>query len=211
MVLYPIYYTVNAVACLLALLRWRHHAPPLRYQWAYLLLNLLSELYVACQATYSSDVTFIYNYVIIAEYGFYTWLIGSQFRSPAAKRVAYGSIAVFGLLGLLNLLVFSNLLEYNYCFLTRCLLFVISTCWYYYELYTEQALVHITRLPTFWISSGFFIFCMGSFFVMGLYALLRGEDRALANMLYTLILPSLNIILYTSYIMATLCNPAKRS
>ncbi len=211
MVLYILYYLTNAAACLLALLLWRKESIQLRFQWIYLLINLLSELYFTYEASLHINATYIYSLVIMVEYGFYTWLIGSQYESGNARIIAYSSIGLFIGFGLIHIIGYGNLLPYNYSFLLRCFLFVLSTGWYYYELYISTTTIHLTRLPLFWISSGFFIFCMGSFFVMGLYSLLRDVDIALANMFYQLIMPTLNIILYSAYIVATLCNLVKRN
>ena len=211
MALYIVYYTINFIACLICGVTWQHAPKPLRYQWIYLTINLVIELICHYMAAQDVDVTFLYNVVIPVEYGFFVYLIGSEWQDSRARNIAWASVVVLGLYSVVHLIFLRNYSVYNYGFLTRCVFMVIVISRHFYTLYVSDKVIYPTRQPSFWISCGFLIFCVGTFFVMGLYALLRTADLTLANEIYRTIMPLLNSLLYSTFIIAALCNQGKSS
>ena len=213
MILYAAYYIANALALLLSLIKWQKAEPALKYQWIYLAINLGSELlcHYLKYVEHLNKTTYltIYNVVIPIEYVFFMHLINTHIANKTVNRLINASMIVFTVYSFIYLLYLHKFYSFDFNFNTRSLLFICAICYYYYELYYSDELIQISREPVFWISSGFFIFCISSFFVMGLNAVLSGLNEQLANTIYQVVLPSLNIFLYITFIVAALCRPMR--
>ncbi|MEO6134675.1 MAG: hypothetical protein ABIP35_05950 [Ginsengibacter sp.] len=83
------------------------------------------------------------------------------------------------------------------------LLFSLSMSEKYFVLFDE---------PTFWIAAGLLIFSLGTIVIFGLYQYIRINHLTIKNRnLYSILMPFLNIILYSSYTYAFyLCSKKKK-
>ncbi len=204
--LYLLYYLANLIALISCAYRWRFSKWQLRFQWIYLLINLVSEFVCVYLKSKKIDFLFVYNLVILIEYISVISLFSSEIISIKIKQIAKVSILVFALFSLYNIAFLQEYFAFNYSYNIRSLLFILIIGYYFIELYLNLNIKNVTNYPDFWIGTGFFIFCIGSFFVMGLNFVLSELDYELSNTLYRTIIPILNIYLYLSYFRASLCN-----
>ena len=148
----------------------------------------------------------LYNVFTTVEFAYYFWLFATILHQTTVKKILYNLIWLFPLLALLNklfiqkgLLVF---LSFTYSF--GCLLIVAAAIMYFYELFQIEKSVDLIRERTFWISSGLLFFYTCSF---PLFAVTNffSAPTSVFRQNYNTISSLLNILLYSSFIIASLC------
>lgn len=208
-VLYYFYYVINLVAAILCFVAWNKAKKVLKFQWIYLLLNLISELSAHFLKNLKIDFLFIYNIFIPIEYICYISLLYSELKNKTVRKVVCQSNYIFCIVSVINLFFLERYFEYNYLYLLRCVIFIVFIAYYLYELYDSDEILNIGQIPTFWISIGFFVFCVSTFLIMGFNSLMSKIDFKLANSVYQSVIVSLNILLYGTFIIASLCTRRK--
>lgn len=209
MALYFIYYFINLLAVVSCFISWKNYKNPLRYQWVYLFLNLISEISAHFLKSEQISFLFIYNIFIPIEYAFFIVLLSVEIKNIIVKKISLQSVWIFSVIGFINLSFFEEYFIYNYLYLIRCVLFIVFISFYLYELYKSDEVILLAQIPTFWISIGFFVFCVSTLLIMGFNSLMSKIDFELANSLYQSIIVSLNILLYGTFIIASLCTKKK--
>lgn len=209
--LYFTYYIINLVAAMICFSAWKKEKVVFKFQWIYLSLNLLSELSAHFLKNLKIDFLFIYNIFIPIEFVFYISLLRSELKSKMIRKIAMQSNWFFCIIGAINLFFLQEYFEYNYLYMLRCVIFIVFIAYYFYELYDSDEVFSITQIPTFWISIGFFVFCVSTFLIMGFNSMMSKIDFELTNSVYQSIIVSLNILLYGTFIVASLCTQKKYS
>ncbi|OJY88182.1 MAG: hypothetical protein BGP13_06465 [Sphingobacteriales bacterium 40-81] len=87
---------------------------------------------------------------------------------------------------------------------TGTLIIVLSTIFYFYELFTSDKYINLARDPFFWICSGLLFFYSCGFPLFALNNFLSSSSNIFIKN-YTSIISLLNILLYSSFIIASLC------
>lgn len=88
---------------------------------------------------------------------------------------------------------------------------IILSCLWLFRMAIKDEVFSFFDEPLFWISSGFLIFCLGALVVMGMSQYIRIHQITIQNKpLYRVIMPMLNVILYTSFTYAFLLCRLKR-
>jgi hypothetical protein len=148
----------------------------------------------------------LYNIFTTFEFAYYFWLFKSILHQPAVKKILSGLIWLFPLLALLNkifiqkgLLIF---LSITYSF--GCLFIVAASIMYFYELFQMGKSVDLMRQRTFWISSGLLFYYTCGFPLFAVTNFFAAPTSVFVQ-IYNTISSLLNILLYSSFIIASLC------
>ena len=156
--------------------------------------NLLNHLYQPLEFTL---MILIYQRVII-----YSWF----------KKLVLPTILVFWSVSIGLSAGVEGLYEPNtLSFLIGSVLIIgLATIYHIQLLTTPGKETSIFRVPFFWINTGNLFFFLGTFFQMGLNTYLQDRAPDIAHELI-LINIAMNLILYTLYLIGTLCHTSSRS
>lgn len=175
-------------------------------------VDLISTYLIS--AGYNSNYFIINLYPLTAAplifYGFFTLLNLSSRNAAIYRIVATTACAAFFINyffgeGINKLNTFSILFFYFFnIFLSSGMLFKMAMREDYFLFVNE---------PAFWVSAGLLIFSLGALVVMGMNQFIRINQITIRNVtLYRIIMPVLNVILYSSFTYAfVLCGLRKKS
>lgn len=148
----------------------------------------------------------LYNIFTTFEFAYYFWLFKSILHQPAVKKILSTLIWLFPLLALLNkIFIQKGSLEFlSITYSIGCLSIVAAAIMYFYELFQMGKSVDLIRERAFWISSGLLFFYTCSF---PLFAVTNffAAPTSVFRQNYNSISSLLNILLYSSFIIASLC------
>jgi len=94
-------------------------------------------------------------------------------------------------------------------FSLEAIMLILWSTYYFYDLYNQDEVVGIGRLPEFWICTGILFFQTGAFFLMGLLNYLTRTSIDVATKLYS-INHLLNILLYSLYTIGFVCKVGQK-
>lgn len=130
-------------------------------------------------------------------------------------RALYIIIAlVYTLFSLYNYFFFQGTAYLNTLTVTiQQLITILLSCALLFQLATNEKYFVLSKEPYFWIAAGLLIFSLGTLVVIGMYQYIRINNLTIKNRsLYNVIMPVLNIVLYSAYTYAFyLCKPKKKS
>lgn len=142
-------------------------------------------------------------------YIFYKILnIGKDFRKIYIAIGISVSLLFFG-----NYLFFEGPMRLNtLTIIFQQMVTILLSCSVLFHLATNEKHFLLLREPYFWIASALMIFSLGALVVMGMNQYIRLNNLTIKNKaLYRVIMPVLNVILYSSYTYAFyLCKPKKK-
>jgi len=142
---------------------------------------------------------FIYNIYDIVTYTFFLFWFYSILKQK--KMVKFLMLIYF--IGLIFSLIFEdffNILNINYYIGTIIILILVVT--YFSSLLQKKEVIHFTKIPEFWISTGILVFNIGYLPIAFLLNFqLAQNDRVTIQIVILL----LNVILYGCFIKAFLC------
>lgn len=101
--------------------------------------------------------------------------------------------------------IFGNI-GFNFCTIILC-------CTWLFKMAIKEEVFNFFDEPLFWVASGLLIFCLGALVVMGMSQFIRINHITIQNKpLYRVIMPMLNVVLYSSFTYAfLLCRLKKKS
>jgi len=173
----------------------------------FLLLTVIVEFigYLSGDFAAKNQNYWLYNIFTAIEFIFYTFLFAENFKLPILKKAAYLFMPLLVCFSIIN----SRFLQGPDHFHTYTLLFgsffmVFFCCCYFYEwVLPEQITLNLVKQPFFWICVGLLLFYLGSVIINALYEYLRSSDMDKeGRRIYGLINRSLNVILYSSFIIS---------
>lgn len=158
----------------------------------------------------------IYNIFTTIEFIFYSSVFYNQFRKEYFKKIVTFFIPAFTFLVIINLAFIQGLNKtfHTYTFLLGSFFVVVFCCCFFYEsVLPERIDEQLSKQPFFWISSGLLIYYLGSVIINALFDYLTTNDMKIEGMrIYGIINNSLNVILYTSFIISFfLCPDNKKT
>lgn len=162
--------------------------------------------YIAVRMSYKGINTIaLYNIFTTIEFVFYLWMFSQIIQHPVIKKMLYNCLWMYPIVFLMNRLFIQKGEQYHT--LTAglgSLLIVLAAIFYFYELFQSEKSVDLAREPSFWISSGLLFFYSCSFPLYSLISYFYSPSNKIVNYLVSLS-SLLNILLYSSFIVAFLC------
>lgn len=171
----------------------------------YLLVTFIIEFIGGWRNDQGKVTVTLYNVFITIEFVFYFWLLRNMIRNRFAKLLLLHSLWLYPLLVILNKLFLQKGLQFHTITVCLgCLLIVMATITYFFELFQFDKPVDLVREPSFWICSGLLFFYACTFPLYALINFLRDPSNIIIKNLAS-IFAIVNILLYSSFIIAALC------
>jgi hypothetical protein len=167
----------------------------------FLFLTMVVEII----AHYIKNNNPIYGFFGIVEFVFYFTILRAILKSPTVKRIILWVIWAYPLISIANIFFIQGITIFpTITHSLGCLLIVIMTIYYFFELFQLPQAINLSRDPAFWICSGLLFFYCCSFPIFGMAKLLASAPLFNRQTL-GVILDLLNILLYSSFTIAFLC------
>lgn len=151
------------------------------------------------------NATLLYNVFTTLEFEFYLFLLLNIIQNPRFRKVIFYCICFYPVLVATNISLIQVNTFHSITYAFGCLLIVAVCIYFFFELFQYPKSVDLKREPAFWICSGLLFFYCCSFPLFGLLNFLHDVSGVIMRNLASIVM-ILNILLYTSFIVAFLCN-----
>jgi uncharacterized membrane protein YhaH (DUF805 family) len=160
---------------------------------------------VSYKASREINNTHLFNLLTIIQCCFYFFLLYRIIRHPIARKIALHLMWIYPLVAYMNILLLQVPDTFHTITFALGGLLVVALCvFYFFELFLRPQTVSLTRNPDFWICSGLLFYFSCSFPIYGMANNLSRMPRfIIVN--FNAILNLLDILLYTSFVIAFLC------
>ncbi|HMH23054.1 MAG TPA: hypothetical protein VK563_14820 [Puia sp.] len=153
----------------------------------------------------------VYNIGTTAEFIFYAYIFGKALQNKIYKRLASQFMLFYPLAVLLNLTFIQGFLNFHsYTMVLGSFFMIIFCCLFFYEVFLNPLKLELHREPMFWISTGILFFYLGDFSYNLWYPILTRYGLDAGRNLFLSINNNLNLVLYTCFIIAFLCQRSPR-
>jgi hypothetical protein len=171
----------------------------------FLFIVLVIETLTSYMASKRENNAPIYNFFIIFEFCFYLWLLSFIITKIKVKKIIRVTILIYTVTAFLNILFIQKLSGIPTITYSLGCLLIVSFCIYYFlQLFILPKSVRLWNNPAFWICFGLLFFYCCSFPLIGLINYWRHISKFLIRN-FELISQSLQIFLYTLFMIAFLC------
>lgn len=150
------------------------------------------------------------NIFNLIEFLFYSYIFYINTNSITIRRriiFLAGALVIIILFNYLFIQGAGVFLSYSY--LIGSLIMVSYVFMFYYNLFEQDKFIILPKYPLFWISIGVLFFYLGMFVYYAFFELLTVEYFIKNIVLFSLLMNIFNIILYTSFIIAFVCQKLK--
>jgi len=175
----------------------------------FLLLTFFVEAIGIWTAYQSINNQWLYIIFSIIEFIYYCWLISEVVEMSLIKKVLHHCMWLYPILVAVNKIFLQKAPDQfpTISYALSCLGIACAAIVYFRGLFESDKYVNLTRDPFFWICSGllFFYFCSFPLFtISNLYYSGYSASPLIAEN-YSTVISLLNILLYSSFIIASLC------
>lgn len=170
----------------------------------YLAITFLIETWAVWIFYRGGTNALLYNLFTTFEVVFYIWMFKCIVQNKIFKKIISILIFVYPALSVANSFLIQRGGFHTVTAGLGSLVIVTCAIFYFYELFNSEKSVNLIRQPEFWISSGLLFFYSCSF---PLFSLINNINSPTNRIIYVLIslLSIVNILLYSSFIIASLC------
>ena len=177
---------------------------------AFLFIVLVIEILTSYMASKGKNNLAIYNFFTVFEFCFYLCLLSLIITNKKVKKIARIFILVYIVAFVLNTFFVQKITSVQTITYSLVCLLIVSICIYYFlELFILPKAVRLWNNPAFWICFGLMFFYCCSLPLIGLVHLWMNIAKFLIKN-FQQILNILNIFLYTSFMIAFLCNRTRK-
>jgi hypothetical protein len=175
----------------------------------FLFLTFLAESMAAYMGSIGENNLAIYNLFSLVEFSFYAWIISLVVQNEIAKRVVRIAFLVYLPIALINIIFIQKIKTlHTVTYSLGCLLITLCCVYYFLELFRYPKSVKLSRTPAFWICSGLLFFYACGFPLFALMHYWQNIEMVVKN--FDNILTTLNLFLYSMFIIAFLCIRARK-
>lgn len=203
-ILFRTYVTVLILGAIISLFKLLRLAP---VYLRVLLPVFILTITVECFARYYLDRPnhWLYNLFLPVQYLLFTILFFLVFKSKKVRAIIISCSILLLSFSISNILFIQGFQIFNtYTLLVSGFLILCWVFLYFRNLLQSKEQIYLLREPMFWISSGLLIFYLGNVFVAGTIDYFIKNDLDTAKVLLQII-KLLNIIMFTLFIVALLC------
>lgn len=172
----------------------------------YLLTTFFVEYLGIWLSNHGQTTTFLYNIFTTFEFMFYFWILKTIISNKKIKTILIYIMVVYPLLVILNMLFLQKgtLQFHTLTYSLGCFIIVAGAIAYFYELFQSDKSTDLVRDPYFWISSGLLFFYSCGYPLFAVTNFFAAPTNVFIQN-YNSISSILNILLYSSFIIASLC------
>jgi hypothetical protein len=190
-------------------------AKPYQLFSIFLIITLIIELFAISWKlflhqtgywSYTKSNLWIYNLYLVPQYLFYFLFFSAVLDNRFLKKVCYPVAIIYFAFGLANICFVQSMKQLDtYTIISGSILVLFCAVSYFIQEINRKEPVRVTADPLFWISLGSFIFHTVSlpYFISINY--LSRTNLPMAIALFNILLV-LNILMYSFYLIAFLCN-----
>lgn len=175
----------------------------------FLLITVIIEVIGWQLVLHNINATLLYNLFTTLEFEFYLFLLYNIIQNHKFRRAILFCICSYPLLVVSNISIIQVNTFHSITYAIGCLLIVTVCIYYFFELFQYPKSIDLKREPAFWICSGLLFFYCCSFPLFGLLNFLHSVSGVIMRNLASIVM-ILNILLYSSFIVAFLCNANTR-
>ena len=171
----------------------------------YLLVTFTVESAGVWMSYNGITTTTLYNVFTTIEFIYYLWMFSQIIHNRKMKKILNNCLWAYPLAFIINKLFIQTGEQYHT--LTAGIgsfLVVLAAIYYFYELFQSEKSVDLKREPAFWLSSGLLFFYSCSFPLFSLINYFYSPSDIIVGYILSL-LSLVNILLYSSFIVAFLC------
>ncbi len=148
----------------------------------------------------------IYNVFTPIEFTFYLYFFYIIINNNVIRKGIRIGWAIFFAFAILNISFFQTFWSFNsYTYTLGSIEVIFCCCLYLIDLMRSRDYVNLAKYPYFWVCTGVIFFYLGSFASDALFEFIRINNKTNLSYLTRFIIDSLNVILYSCFIIAFLC------
>jgi len=167
-------------------------------------VQLLGYLY---SVRYHKSNHFIFNILIIIEFGFYFYIFSRALHRRDFKRFVQILAIVFFLFAGYNLVFGESFFRFNQHTNSLGALALLIICLLYFtESFMSELSINFFRTPMFWITTGLFFYYAGNGIYLSLLSYILKNDLDRNGEIYLKMTVGLNVMLYALFTIGFLCN-----
>lgn len=172
---------------------------------AYLLITFFADFIGGWRSDKGLPTVTLYNYYTSFQFVFLFWMLHFIIKSQTIKKMLTHNLWFYPLLVILNKLFLQKGLQFHsITYSLGALFIVIATITYFFELFQLDKPVKLIYEPVFWICSGLLFFYACTFPLYALTNLFNSPSNIIIKNISSII-SIMNILLYSSFIIAALC------
>jgi len=177
----------------------------LKYFALFLLVNFLLDAATSYSAYYRINNLWLTNLDSVVVISFYLYLLREIVKSKKAKKVLFVFVLAYPFVSVINVFLLKTYPLLNpMTYASGSVLIVITSIYYFWEIFQQKNSVNLTREPAFWICSGLLFYFTCTFPLNGLLNFVSDLPQVIVQNLFQIFI-LLNIFLYLSFTIAYLC------
>src|SRR5580704_7577502 len=148
---------------------------------------------------------FFYNIYTTLEFCFYFFVMSQIILNRKIKRIIYFFLYAYPIVEIVNIFFIQKTTTFtNVTYSIGCLLIVLSSIWYFFELFQLSYTINLLTDSNFWVCSGLMFYYVCNFPIFSLLNFLKTPSTIIVINV-TIITNILDVLLYTSFTIAFLC------
>jgi hypothetical protein len=178
----------------------------------FLLFTLVVEIIGWRMAEKNENNVGLYNFVSVAASTYYMYLMLHMVYSRRARKVILGLMCFNMIISLINILFVQKMATFHtMTYSIGCLLIVMISMYYFYELFRVPRSIDLKKQPAFWIAAGLLFFYICTLPILGALNYLFTFPDVITGSVEQII-TILNVLLYSLFTIGLLCRVSlKRS
>ena len=171
----------------------------------FLLLSIIVELIGAMLIRDGKSTTPLYNIYTTLEVVFYLWILLNILQGKLLKKILICCIIIYPAISLIDIYFIQGIEHFHSTsYSLGCLLLVLFSILYFFQLFARPSAIRLTREPSFWICTGLLMFYSISFPLFAFANFMTTFPNILAKNLQNILIV-LNVLLYLLFSIAFLC------
>lgn len=204
----PPYCYIIAAAILIGVLRYSRINPPFIRLFVYfLILTFIAESFPALKIIqFKKSNHWWFNLFTVFEFVFYTYVFSKAIINPRITKILRYAIPAYVAIAAVNIFLIQGVHRFHTISYRIGAVMVITWCYLYFrQLLQSGEEIILLRNPLFWISTGLLFFYLGFFVYMNAFDYIVYNKMDYNAELWTIISYSLNLLLYSCFLIAFLC------
>jgi hypothetical protein len=171
----------------------------------FLLVTLATELWAWRLFLYGHSNAALYNFLSVTAVLFYLNVVREECHSPKAKKVILWAMIMYAIVSLSNIFFVQKIhVFHTMTYSLGCLVIVVTSLYYFYELFQVPRSIDLKREPSFWIVSGLVFYYVCTLPILGAFNYLYTFPDVISTSIEQII-TILNVLLYSLFAIAFLC------
>jgi hypothetical protein len=202
----PVYFYFIVLSFIVSLLVYSGN----RYRYIklfppFLFVTMTAEFIGSYLFSLGKNNLYIYNFFSVLEFCFYLYVISLLIINQRIKKIIRLTSIFYAIISIVNIVFIQGMdTVHTITYSIGCLIIVMASIYYFYELFRMPKSVRLSRNPAFWICSGLLFFYICGF---PLFAFINfwSRFRWVVNS-FDSIMMILNIFLYSLFTIGLLCS-----